>query len=57
METLGSWKRTQYCGELTGRNIGQEVILMGWALRRRDHGGVQAGLALVDLVTLQWLAT
>ena len=24
---------------------------------RRDHGGVQAGLALVDLVTLQWLAT
>ncbi len=45
METLGNWKRTHYCGDLTGRDIGSEVVLMGWALRRRDHGG----LIFIDL--------
>jgi aspartyl-tRNA synthetase len=32
--------RTQYCGELSSRNDGQEVVLCGWVHRRRDHGGV-----------------
>lgn len=45
MDTLGSWKRTHYCGHLTAQDIGCEVILMGWALRRRDHGG----LIFIDL--------
>ena len=31
---------THYCGELTKAHVGQEVILCGWAHRRRDHGGV-----------------
>jgi aspartyl-tRNA synthetase len=46
--------RTHYCGQLDSRTIGQEVILCGWAHRRRDHGGVifidlrdRAGLAQV----------
>lgn len=25
---------------LTRKDVGREVVLMGWALRRRDHGGV-----------------
>ncbi len=45
MDTLGNWKRSHYCGHLNAGNIGQEVILMGWALRRRDHGG----LIFIDL--------
>jgi len=32
--------RTHYCGELGAALIGQQVIIAGWAHRRRDHGGV-----------------
>ncbi len=45
MDFLGNWKRTHYCGDLKSADIGSEVILMGWALRRRDHGG----LIFIDL--------
>jgi aspartyl-tRNA synthetase len=45
IDFLGEWKRTDYCGSLTGADAGREVVLMGWALRRRDHGG----LIFVDL--------
>jgi len=33
-------RRTHHCSELGANNIGNEVILMGWVQRRRDHGGV-----------------
>jgi aspartyl-tRNA synthetase len=33
-------KRTHYCGDLNASHVGEEVVLMGWAHRRRDHGGV-----------------
>ena len=33
-------QRTHYCGEITEKNIGEEVIVYGWVHRRRDHGGV-----------------
>ncbi|MBI5721869.1 MAG: aspartate--tRNA ligase [Burkholderiales bacterium] len=32
--------RTSYCGLVSEKLLGQEVTLMGWAHRRRDHGGV-----------------
>jgi aspartyl-tRNA synthetase len=32
--------RTHYCGEITEKNIGQEIIISGWVNSRRDHGGV-----------------
>ncbi len=32
--------RTHKCGELTDKNIGSKVTLVGWANKWRDHGGV-----------------
>ena len=32
--------RTSYCGSVGDALLGQTVTLMGWAHRRRDHGGV-----------------
>jgi len=32
--------RTHYCGELNTGHLDREVTLVGWAHRRRDHGGV-----------------
>ena len=39
-ETMRGLRRTHTCGELDRRSEGQEVTLMGWVHRRRDHGGV-----------------
>lgn len=40
MESMGSLRRTHNCDVLGKENVGEEVVLMGWVLRRRDHGGV-----------------
>jgi aspartyl-tRNA synthetase len=33
-------KRDHFCGVLTKKAIGREVILAGWIKKRRDHGGI-----------------
>ncbi len=40
MESMGGLKRTHHCNGLTHADVGKEIVLMGWVLRRRDHGGV-----------------
>ena len=37
---LGSLERTHLCGDLRAVNAGQQVVLMGWVNRRRDHGNL-----------------
>ena len=32
--------RTHHCGQLTAKDVGQNVRLSGWIHRKRDHGGV-----------------
>ena len=44
-ESLGSLKRTHYCGVLTEGDIGKRVCVMGWVQRRRDLGS----LLFIDL--------
>ena len=39
-DNLGSMRRTHNCCVLGTGDIGNEVVLMGWVQRRRDHGGV-----------------
>jgi len=40
MESMGGLKRSHSCNDLAVENVGEVVTLMGWVLRRRDHGGV-----------------
>lgn len=40
MDSMGTMRRTHHNNELNLANVGETVTLMGWVLRRRDHGGV-----------------
>ncbi|MCW8860527.1 MAG: aspartate--tRNA ligase [Deltaproteobacteria bacterium] len=44
-DKLGNWKRTHRCGDVTAEQVGQDICVMGWVQRRRDHGG----LIFIDL--------
>jgi len=37
---MGMLRRSHHCNELGIENVAETVTLMGWVLRRRDHGGV-----------------
>lgn len=40
METMGNLRRTHMCGELRRKDIGKEIVLMGWVQKRRSLGGL-----------------
>ncbi len=40
MTQTGQWKRTHMCGHVSKKDVGQRVVVMGWARKLRDHGGV-----------------
>ena len=44
-DTMNGLKRTAYCGELTTAQIGQELVLAGWAAKQRNLGN----LIFIDL--------
>ncbi len=40
MTQTNLWKRTHLCGHVSKKDIGKHVVVMGWARKLRDHGGV-----------------
>ena len=40
LDFLGTLQRTHTCGQLRAQQSGEQVILMGWVNRRRDHGNL-----------------
>jgi aspartyl-tRNA synthetase len=40
LDFLGNLQRTHLCGTLRAANAGEQVVLMGWVNRRRDHGNL-----------------
>jgi aspartyl-tRNA synthetase len=40
LDFLGTLERTHTCGQLRAQDAGQQVTLMGWVNRRRDHGNL-----------------
>ena len=38
LDVLGNLERTHTCGELRESNVGEQVVLMGWAAKKRDFG-------------------
>lgn len=44
-ESLIGMKRTHMCAEVTAKDVGQEIVVMGWVQKRRDLGK----LIFVDL--------
>ena len=40
LDFLGSLERTHLCGDLRAAHAGQQVVMMGWVNRRRDHGNL-----------------
>ncbi len=40
IESMGSLRRTEMCGNLRMENVDQEVVLMGWVQRERNLGSI-----------------
>lgn len=38
LDVLGNLERTHTCGELRESDVGEQVVLMGWAAKKRDFG-------------------
>ncbi|MDQ3713687.1 MAG: aspartate--tRNA ligase [Acidobacteriota bacterium] len=38
LDNLGNLERSHTCGELRARDVGRQVILMGWVAKKRDFG-------------------
>ena len=45
VDILDGVQRTKYCGEFTEKELGEQVVAMGWVATRRDFGD----LVFVDL--------
>ena len=40
LDRMDGMKRTDYCGTLSSKDIGREIVVCGWIQRQRDLGGL-----------------
>ena len=40
MDILGSWKRSDYCGDISEEHVGKSVVVMGWVQKSRNLGSL-----------------
>lgn len=50
-ESMKGLKRTHRCTEVTAKNIGETVTVMGWVAKQRNKGGIISWICATEAVS------